>query len=111
MITTERMRTMRLPDGTRSVQSPWVWRGFFFISLIALGLCLSLLASHDTLYAGAWGLITIGWFTISMWLWRKHTVHDDADWAARKRGDKPPLPVAPSAARRGGHVGSGGKIT
>jgi hypothetical protein len=101
---------MRLPDGTRSIQSPWVWRGFFFISLIALGLCLSLVASHDTLYAGAWALITIGWFSISMWLWRKHTTYDDQAWAAEKRGMNPES--APAAApRRGGHVGRGGHIT
>jgi hypothetical protein len=63
---------MRLPDGSRSAESPWVWRGFLFMSLIALGLCLTLLAGHRVVFAGAWALITIAWFTTSMWLWRKH---------------------------------------
>jgi hypothetical protein len=76
----------RLPDGTRSVQSPWVWRGFFFMSLIALGLCLSFVAGHKGLYAGAWALIALGWFTISMWLWRRHVRDDDLAWQQSQAG-------------------------
>jgi hypothetical protein len=69
--------SVRLPDGSRSVQSPFVWRAFLFMSLIALGLCLVLASSGKTVYAAAWGLITAGWFVTSMWLWRKHIRDDD----------------------------------
>jgi hypothetical protein len=95
-------------DESRSVRSPWVWRGFLFMSLIALGFVITLVQAHDTLYAAAWGLITLGWFATSMWLWRKHTRYDDAAWQAeqsrqsrqsRQRGGKGPGRVV-----RGGHV-------
>jgi hypothetical protein len=62
----------RLPDGSRSVESPFVWRGFLFMSFIALGLCLTFAVGGRTLFAAAWALITVGWFSISMWLWRQH---------------------------------------
>jgi hypothetical protein len=75
---------LRLPDGTRSVQSPWVWRGFLFMSLIALGLFLTFVSGHNGFYALSWGFITVGWFSISMWLWRKHIVDDNARWQAQK---------------------------
>lgn len=71
-MTTSKVGGLRLPDGSRSVVSPWVWRGFFFLSLIALGLCLVLFAGGRTLFAVAWAIITVGWFTVSMWLWRQH---------------------------------------
>jgi hypothetical protein len=71
-----RSERFHLPDGSRSVRSPWVWRGMFFMSLIALGLCISFADTGKTFYAGAWGLITVGWFGLSMWLWRRH-IHDD----------------------------------
>lgn len=67
---------LRLPDGSRSVQSPWVWRGFLFMSFIAFGLCLTLALNGHLLYAGAWAFVTAGWFAIAMWLWRKHLTHD-----------------------------------
>jgi hypothetical protein len=63
---------LRLPDGSRSVQSLWVWRGLFLMSLIALGLCLTLLAGGHTTFAALWGVIAVGWFAISMWLWRQN---------------------------------------
>ncbi len=69
------LRSVRLPDGTRSVQSPWVWRGLFLMSLIALGLCLTLVAGHHTVYAVCWGIVAAGWFAMSMWLWRRHVVY------------------------------------
>ena len=75
----------RLPDGSRSVQSPWVWRGFAFMSFIALGLCLVFAVGGKTYFAVAWAIITIGWFSISMWLWRKH-VRDDDEMYALSRG-------------------------
>ena len=40
-------RRIRLPDGSRSVSSPWVWRGMLFLSLIALGLCISFAESRQ----------------------------------------------------------------
>jgi hypothetical protein len=76
----------RLPDGSRSVQSVWVWRGFLFMSLIAFGLCLSFAVGGMTFYAVAWAVITLGWFSISMWLWRKHVRADDLAWQASQRG-------------------------
>jgi len=70
----------RLPDGTKSVRSVWVWRGFLFMSLIALGLCISFAQTGLTFFAGAWGVIAVGWFVISMFLWRKHVRDDDLAW-------------------------------
>jgi hypothetical protein len=78
---------IRLPDGTRSVQSPWVWRAFLFMSLIAFGLCLTLALGHRTLYAVAWAFVTVGWFGIAMWLWRKHLA-DDLVTSAPERGGR-----------------------
>jgi hypothetical protein len=75
----------RLPDGSRSVQSPWVWRGFAFLSFIAFGLCLVFAVGGRMFYAVAWAIITVGWFSISMWLWRKH-VRDDDEMYALSRG-------------------------
>jgi hypothetical protein len=71
------VRKVHLPDGSRSVQSPWVWRGMFLLSLIALGLCLTLLAGRHTVFAGLWFVIFAGWFAISMWLWRRHVRYMD----------------------------------
>lgn len=76
---------LRLPDGSRSVQSVWVWRGFLFMSLIALGLCLTFAAGGRTFYTGAWAFIATGWFAISMWLWRRHIRYDDAAHQAAAR--------------------------
>ncbi len=75
----------RLPDGSRSVQSPWVWRGFLFMSLIALGLCLSFATAGLVLFAVAWAVITVGWFAVAMWLWRKHIHDDDLAWQQERR--------------------------
>lgn len=63
---------LRLPDGSRSERSPWVWRGLFFMALVALGLSLSFFAGGRTLYGAAWAVITVGWLSTSMWLWRRH---------------------------------------
>lgn len=78
-------KRFRLPDGSRSVQSPWVWRGFAFMSLIALGFCIILAVGHDVLFATLWGGITVGWFTIAMWLWRKHIQDDDQEYAQSRQ--------------------------
>jgi hypothetical protein len=72
----------RLPDGSRSVESVWVWRGFFFMSLVAVGLVITFMSQGLHFYAVAWAFIAIGWFSVSMWLWRKHVRDDDAAWAA-----------------------------
>jgi hypothetical protein len=102
---------IRLPDGTRSTQSPWVWRGFLFISLIAFGLCLNFAVGHQAFYAIAWGIITLGWFATSMWLWRRHTVFDDAQWQQQRSAGtvRPKSTVA--SAPRGGHVDKAGHVT
>jgi hypothetical protein len=65
-------KRFRLPDGSRSIQSPWVWRGLFFMSLVALGLCLTFVAGQHFGVAAAWAVIAAGWFGFSMWLWRQH---------------------------------------
>ena len=72
---------VRLPDGSRSVQSPWIWRGFFLLSLVALGLALSLSLQGHYLFAALWLVITAGWFATSMWLWRKNVLLDRAEMA------------------------------
>jgi hypothetical protein len=68
----EPKRRFTLPDGSRSTRSPWVWRGLFMMSLIALGLCLTLLSGGQDTYAALWGVIAAGWFGVSMWLWRQY---------------------------------------
>jgi hypothetical protein len=76
---------IRLPDGSRSVQSVWVWRGFLMMSILALGFCLVFAVGHQTFFAVAWGVIAAGWFTIAMWLWRKHLRWDDEEWRASQQ--------------------------
>ena len=77
---------MRLPDGSRSQQSVWVWRGFFLMSLIGAGLALSFADTGRLRYCVAWSVISAGWFAISMWLWRRH-VQFDAQAVATSRPD------------------------
>ena len=67
----------RLPDGSRSAQSPWVWRGFLFLSLIALGLSITFAAGDQTFYTVSWAVIAAGWFATAMWLWRQHIRWED----------------------------------
>jgi hypothetical protein len=61
-----------VPD-SRSVRSVWVWRAFFMMSLVAIGVAIILLGNGATGFAIAWAVIACGWFAISMWLWRQHT--------------------------------------
>lgn len=75
----------QLPDGSRSAQSVWVWRGFLFMSLVAGGLTINFAQTGRASYAGAWAFITAGWLAISMWLWRRHVRWDDEQYAARQR--------------------------
>jgi hypothetical protein len=78
----------RLPDGSKSVQSVWVWRGFFFMSLIAVGLVISFADQGLRFYALMWAIIAVGWFGISMWLWRKHVQDDNAASQTRESGGR-----------------------
>jgi hypothetical protein len=55
------------------VRSPWVWRGFFVMSLVAFGVVIILLGNHKAGFAIAWAVIGCGWLATSMWLWRQHT--------------------------------------
>jgi hypothetical protein len=81
-------RRVSLPDGSRSVQSPFVWRLFVFMSLIGLGLCITLAAAGRTTFAAAWAIIAAGWFTVGMVLWRRHVRDDDAAWDAKQQANR-----------------------
>jgi hypothetical protein len=61
---------------SRSVRSGWIWRGFFLLSLVAIGIAIILASNHYNTLAIGWGIIAGGWFVISMFLWRKHTQLD-----------------------------------
>ncbi len=78
----------RLPDGSRSTRSPWVWRGLLFMSFIALGLGIGLLSEGHGLYGALWAVIAAGWFGISMWLWRQHVREDDRLFEERKKNKR-----------------------
>jgi hypothetical protein len=56
------------------------------MSLIALGLCLTLAFGRHVLYAIAWAFVTVGWFSVAMWLWRKHLAEDLAPHAPQPGG-------------------------
>jgi hypothetical protein len=60
------------------------------MSLIAFGLCLTLALDGQLGYAVAWAAVTLGWFTIAMWLWHKHLAEDAA----------PPTPTQRQGGRR-----------
>lgn len=81
-------KRFRLPDGSRSVQSPWVWRGFAFMSLVALGICIISAVGGQLFFAAAWAFITVGWFTTAMWLWRKHIRDDDLAFQQVRQSNK-----------------------
>jgi hypothetical protein len=42
------------------------------MSFVALGVVIILAGNGKTGFAVAWGIIAVGWFAISMWLWRQH---------------------------------------
>jgi hypothetical protein len=62
-------------EESRSVKSGWIWRGFLMMSLLALGITIVLVeqGSRYRTFAILWAVIAVGWFGISMWLWRKHS--------------------------------------
>jgi hypothetical protein len=75
---------VRLPDGSKSVQSRWVWRGFAFMAIIAMGMCITFAVGRQFYFAIAWGTISLGWFGFAGWLWRKHVVDDNLAWEASR---------------------------
>jgi hypothetical protein len=78
----------RLPDGSKSVQSVWVWRGLLFMAIIALGIVIAAFQTGRTVFAVLWLVIALGWFSISMWLWRKHVLDDNAAAQAKPSGGR-----------------------
>ena len=58
---------------SRSVRTPWVWRGFFMLTLFGIGVAIILAGNHHGTFALLWLVISAGWFATSMWLWRQHT--------------------------------------
>ena len=58
---------------SRSVRTGWIWRGFFMLSLVAVGVAVIMGANHHDTLAILWVVIAVGWFAISMWLWRMHS--------------------------------------
>lgn len=65
---------------SRSVQSVWIWRGFLMMALIAAGIAIALGSNGATGYAIGWGVIAAGWFGISMYLWRIHSVMEEQEY-------------------------------
>jgi hypothetical protein len=64
---------------SRSVRSVWVWRGFFMMSLVAIGITIIFATNDRTMLAVGWGIISAGWFAVSMWLWYQHNRWYDSD--------------------------------
>jgi len=58
---------------SRSVHSGWVWRGFFMLSMLAVGVAIIFFGNHKVVLGILWFVIAAGWFATAMWLWRKHT--------------------------------------
>lgn len=64
------------PQDSSSVRSVWIWRSFLLLSLVATGIVIIFATNGKTGYAAAWGVIAVGWFAISMWLWNQHNKLD-----------------------------------
>lgn len=64
------------PEDSASVRSVWIWRSFLLLSLVALGIVIIFATNGRTGYAAAWGVIALGWFAVSMWLWSQHNKLD-----------------------------------
>jgi hypothetical protein len=58
---------------SRSVRTPWIWRGFLLLSLFGIGVAIILDGNHQRTFAILWLVISAGWFATSMWLWRQHS--------------------------------------
>jgi hypothetical protein len=58
---------------SRSVRTGWIWRGFFVLSLFAIGVAITMEANHHATLAILWLVIGAGWLATSMWLWRQHS--------------------------------------
>jgi hypothetical protein len=58
------------------------------MSLIAFGICIGGIQTGSSFLAVSWGVIAAGWFTTSMWLWRKHVRDDDEAYQAQRRGGR-----------------------
>jgi hypothetical protein len=59
-------------DDSRSVRSPWVWRGFAAMALVALGLLLTFALDGRTGFAVAWAVIFVAWGGVAALLFRRH---------------------------------------
>lgn len=70
---------------SRSVRSVWVWRGFLLLSLVAVGIAITLASNGATTFAALWGVIAAGWFGISMWLWRMHSTLEEEEYHRERR--------------------------
>jgi len=60
-------------EQSKHIRSGWVWRGFFMLTLLAIGVSIIMFGNHQSTLGILWLVIAGGWFTASMWLWRKHT--------------------------------------
>jgi hypothetical protein len=63
---------------SRSVRSVWVWRGFLLMSFVALGIAIILFGNGLSTFGILWMVIALGWFAVSMWLWRQHIRWEDS---------------------------------
>ncbi|MGH9115058.1 MAG: hypothetical protein ACRDWW_04430 [Acidimicrobiales bacterium] len=67
------MRSERYPvDQSRSVRSPWAWRGLLMMAFLAFGVAIVMAGNVKVGFAAAWAVIAAGWAGISIWLWRKN---------------------------------------
>lgn len=62
---------------SRSVRTPWIWRGFLALAMLAVGVALILNGNHHGTLAVLWLVIAAGWTATALWLWRKHRHYMD----------------------------------
>lgn len=60
-------------EDSRLVRSVWIWRAFFVLSLVAVGVAIIFFGNGKTVPAILWLVIAAGWFAFAMGLWRKHS--------------------------------------
>lgn len=63
-------------EDSRFVRTVWVWRAFFLLSLVAVGVAIIFFGNHESLDGILWLVIAAGWFAFAMGLWRKHAQLD-----------------------------------